>query len=106
MFQGRWSARLFRTVESLSRPEGPELSSLLDRKAKEDATAVREFAANPEISDGIIGFHAQQAVEKWIKAVMALRGVSQARIHDIGRLLQLLENEGIELPAALTDSMS
>lgn len=83
----------------MSRPEGPELASLLDRKAKEDATAVREFAANSEISDGIIGFHAQQAVEKWLKAAMALHGVSQARIHDIGRLLQLLENEDIELPA-------
>lgn len=82
----------------MSKPEGAELAALLDRKAREDATAVREFAANPEISDGIIGFHAQQAIEKWLKAAMALHGVSQARIHDIGRLLQLLENEGIELP--------
>jgi hypothetical protein len=38
-----------------------ELAALLARKATEDAVAVREFAANPEITDGIIGFHAQQA---------------------------------------------
>jgi HEPN domain-containing protein len=83
----------------LSERENSELAALLARKAKEDATAVREFAANPEIADGIIGFHAQQAVEKWLKAVMVLRGLSQARIHDLGRLLQILESESIELPA-------
>jgi HEPN domain-containing protein len=82
----------------LSRDEQAELAALLERKAREDATAVREFAGNPEISDGIIGFHAQQAIEKWLKAVMALRGIPQARIHDIGRLLQLLEGDGVELP--------
>jgi HEPN domain-containing protein len=82
----------------LSNPEGAELAALLDRKAKEDATAVREFAANSEISDGIIGFHAQQAVEKWLKAAMAHRGVVQPRIHDLGRLVQVLESERIELP--------
>ncbi len=75
-----------------------DVPALLSRKAGEDATAVREFAANHEISDGIIGFHAQQAVEKWLKSVMALHGVSQPRIHDIGRLLQLLTKEGVDLP--------
>lgn len=59
---------------------------------------VREFAENFEIADGIIGFHAQQAVEKWLKAVMVLRGIRHPRIHDLGRLLQMLENTGIELP--------
>ena len=28
----------------------------------------------------------------------ALRGIQQARIHDIGRLVQLLESDGVELP--------
>lgn len=83
----------------MSELEGTRLATLLARKAKEDATAVREFAANPEISDGIIGFHAQQAVEKWLKTVMALHDIPQARIHDLGRLLQMLEGAGIELPA-------
>jgi len=82
----------------LSKREDADLAALLARKAGEDATAVREFAANPEISDGIIGFHAQQAVEKWLKAAMALHGIRQARIHDLGRLLQILEDAGVELP--------
>jgi HEPN domain. len=83
----------------LSRLEGPELAALLARKAREDAVAVREFAGNPEIADGIVGFHAQQAIEKWLKAVMALRNLREARIHDIGRLLQLLDKDGAELPS-------
>ena len=77
-----------------------ELAALLARKAEEDATAVRELVANPEIADGIIGFHAQQAIEKWLKAVMALRGMRQTRIHDINRLSELLEENGAELPTA------
>jgi len=82
----------------LSRDEQAELAAPLARKAQEDATAVREFGGNLEIADGIIGFHAQQAVEKWLKAVMARRGIPQARIHDIGRLLQLLQDDGAPLP--------
>lgn len=82
----------------MSKPEDAGLAARLARKAQEDATAVREFAANPEISDGIIGFHAQQAIEKWLKAAMAVHGIRETRIHDLGRLLQILENEGVSLP--------
>lgn len=85
---------------SSSRPEGAELAALMARKARADATAMRELAGNPQITDEIVGFHAQQAIEKWLKAVLAARGMPEARIHDIGRLLQLLEKDGAELPAA------
>ncbi|HWC49872.1 MAG TPA: HEPN domain-containing protein [Solirubrobacterales bacterium] len=90
--------RRFKPGESLSGDDQEGLAALLARKAQEDATAVREFGGNSEIADGIIGFHAQQAVEKWLKAVMAQRSIAQPRIHDIGRLLQLLREEGIPLP--------
>ena len=52
-----------------------ETSRILVQKAEEDATGVREFAANAEIADSIIGFHAQQAVEKWLKAVTVALGI-------------------------------
>jgi len=48
--------------------EPAELAALLARKASADATAMRELADNSDISDEIVGFHAQQAVEKWLKA--------------------------------------
>lgn len=79
-----------------------EVSRILAEKAAEDAIAVREFAGNAGIADSIIGFHAQQAVEKWLKAVMAKRGLKQTRTHDIDRLLEILTNNGCELPPAGT----
>lgn len=66
-------------------PDLSETSRILLKKAEEDATAVREFANNSEIGDSIIGFHARQAVEKWLKAVTATTGVRHSTIHDIDR---------------------
>jgi HEPN domain-containing protein len=79
-------------------PDLAETSRILLKKAEEDATAVREFAGNPEIGDSIIGFHAQQAVEKWLKAVTAASGVRHSTIHDIDRLIEIAEAIGIEVP--------
>lgn len=78
--------------------DAAELAERLARKAQADATAARKLAADPEIADDIIGFHAQQAVEKWLKAVMAARRLRQTRIHDLDRLGELLEEDGVELP--------
>jgi HEPN domain-containing protein len=72
---------------SLSRPEGSDLARILARKAEGDAKAMRRLASDPEIDDDAVGFHAQQAIEKWLKAVMVSRGLEEARIHDLGRLL-------------------
>lgn len=79
-------------------PETGDLARVLARKADDDSRAMRLLAPNPEISDEIVGFHAQQAVEKWLKAVMALHGLEEARIHDLGRLLEILGEAGVDLP--------
>ena len=42
--------------------------------AREDAGAAR-LIADAEVPDRIVGFHAQQAVEMFLKAVLAMRGV-------------------------------
>jgi HEPN domain-containing protein len=82
----------------LSRPEGRDLARVLARKAEGDAKAMRRLASDPGIDDEAVGFHAQQAIEKWLKAVMAFHGLEEARIHDLGRLLELLQDTGVELP--------
>jgi HEPN domain-containing protein len=79
-------------------PEARDLAKVLARKAQGDAKVVRTLAAYPDIDDEAIGFHAQQAIEKWLKAVMALQGLEEARIHDLGRLLEILGEAGIDLP--------
>jgi HEPN domain-containing protein len=43
-------------------------------------------------------FHAQQAAEKAIKAVLLSRGIDFPLIHDIEQLLEIAESNGIELP--------
>jgi HEPN domain-containing protein len=82
----------------LSRPEGRDLAKVLARKAEGDAKAMRRLAPDPEIDDEAVGFHAQQAIEKWLKAVMALQGLEEARIHDLGRLLEILGEAGVDPP--------
>jgi len=82
----------------LSRPEGRDLARILARKAEGDAKAMRRLASDPEIDDEAVGFHAQQAIEKWLKAVMALYGLEEARIHDLGRLLEILSEAAVDSP--------
>jgi HEPN domain-containing protein len=45
------------------------------------------LASKPEISDEIVGFHAQQAVEKWLKAVLGSRSIEFEYTHDLRRLI-------------------
>ncbi|HST69186.1 MAG TPA: HEPN domain-containing protein [Solirubrobacterales bacterium] len=79
-------------------PDAGDLAKVLARKATGDARVARKLAPDPEIDDEAIGFHAQQAVEKWLKAVMAFHGLEEARIHDLGRLLEILDSAGIDPP--------
>jgi HEPN domain-containing protein len=77
--------------------EPAELAAQLARKAEEDQVAVSEFIGNPRVGDGVIGFHAQQAVEKWLKAVIASRGQKYDRTHDIDRLIEVVTTIGVEI---------
>ena len=43
-------------------------------------------------------FEAQQAVEKAIKSVMIRRGIEFPYVHDLGRLLSVLEADGEPIP--------
>lgn len=82
----------------MSTPEQQELAKVLARKAEGDAKAMRLLAGNGEIDDEAVGFHAQQAIEKWIKSVMATNGLPEERTHDLSVLLQILAAAGIEAP--------
>jgi HEPN domain-containing protein len=70
-------------------PHSPQAQQMLDY-ARGDATALRTLGADPDIPDRIVGFHAQQSVEKAMKSVMLSRRVKPPRIHDLGRLTQML----------------
>ena len=91
--------RRWARVGFLSRPDARDLAKVLARKAEDDAKAMQLLASNPEISDEIVGFHAQQAIEKWLKAAMALHGLERPAF-TTRRLLEILGQAGIDLPPA------
>ena len=78
-------------------------AAILARKAHDDAAAMRELSGNPEISDEIIGFHAQQAVEKWLKALLGSKGVNFEYTHDLRRLIAEVEAAVGEFPFATAE---
>jgi hypothetical protein len=54
-------------------------------------TLVRKVCSDADVADSIVGFHAQQAAEKLIKAVLAARGVTFVKSHALGYLIGLVE---------------
>ena len=51
-----------------------------------------------ESDDEAIGFHAQQAVEKCLKAVLSLHQIPFRKTHDLGELIDLLSDAGKPTP--------
>lgn len=54
----------------------------------------------PEAHLSIVLFHAQQAVEKSLKAALFSRRIEFRRTHNLTELAQLLRQGGIEMPVA------
>ena len=75
-----------------------DLASRFIAKGEEDLLAAKALVDNPEISDDIVGFHCQQAVEKFLKAVLTKEGVVFRKTHDLEELLDLMEDNGLPLP--------
>lgn len=83
-------------------PESADLALLLSRKAAGDEDVVRRLIDIPEVVDDTLGFHAQQAVEKLIKAVLVRNGVAYDRTHNIAYLLTLLDGAGVDPPTGVS----
>lgn len=84
----------------MSPPELERAAALLVR-ADADLAAVRALEANEAVSDEIVGFHAQQAAEKLLKAVLAAHAIEYPRTHSIRFLIDLLADHGVDLPQSL-----
>jgi HEPN domain-containing protein len=82
----------------LSRRDNRDWGRVLAKKAEGDVKAMRRLSSDPEIGDDVVGFHAQQAIEKWLKAVVVSHDLEFERSHDFGQLLDILDGAGIEAP--------
>lgn len=81
-----------------------EVAAGLLARACDDAAAVRAVIDVAGVTDAIVGFHAQQAVEKSIKAVLASREQRFPLTHDVEGLLERCDQAGVEGPAELEHS--
>jgi len=83
----------------------PDQAQDLLLMARKDFDALRGMLDNPLFADEIVGFHAQQAIEKALKAWLAARSVSFPLTHDLSRLLGLLEENGNDVSVLATRSI-
>jgi HEPN domain-containing protein len=72
--------------------------ALLIDSASQDVAACKLLADSHGIGDAIVGFHAQQAIEKSLKAVLSARMIEFRRTHDLISLLDLLQDNGVLAP--------
>ena len=70
------------------------------RTAARDIQAFQVLKGAPEINLASVCFHAQQAVEKLLEAILFLRQVELRRTHDLVELALLLSQHGMETPIA------
>ncbi len=73
-----------------------EVSVLLAMAVK-DIDLLRFIVSSDLVADEIFGFHGQQAVEKSLKAWVYLAGGTFDRIHDLRRLLIVLQDAGFNV---------
>lgn len=71
------------------------------RKAAQDEYVLDRLLADPGAPDEQLGFHAQQAAEKLLKAALFALGAEPPRTHHLAQLGALLAANANPLPAAL-----
>ncbi len=75
-----------------------DLARRLLAVADNDIRAFQKLAEDKDISDASVGFHAQQAVEKCLKAILALHSIKFRKQHDLGELLDLFDENKLPQP--------
>jgi len=75
-----------------------EAARVLLAKARQDEYVLERFVADANAADETFGFHAQQAAEKLLKAVLAGHGGVYPRTHRLGDLLDLAREHKLPLP--------
>ncbi len=83
-----------------------KLAKLLLQKAEQDRYVVDRLLEDSSAPDEVVGFHAQQAVEKLMKAVLAHRSVEYQWTHQLERLVTLIRNAGISYPPELSEAVA
>jgi HEPN domain-containing protein len=74
------------------------------RRAAQGDFTVEKLLPDTSSPDAVIGFHAQQAIEKMLKAALSVTGVRYHRTHDLVELIDLLRDSGVDIPEEVEDA--
>jgi len=80
-----------------------EQAKRLRHKAAVDEEAMTILMGAGASADEVIGFHAQQAVEKLLKALLSHRHIAFRRTHDLTELIDLLAANGVSMPPEIAE---
>lgn len=72
-------------------------------KGREDETLLRKILDIEEVSDDTFGYHVQQAIEKYLKAILAIDQVRPTKTHNLTKLISEVETTSREIPQDLQD---
>jgi HEPN domain-containing protein len=86
----------------LLRPEHIEVADLLLQRARDDLAALRVLAPDETQGDHVVGFHAQQTVEKALKAALVMLEIEIPRTHELAYVVSLLDDTEAEVPEAMS----
>jgi HEPN domain-containing protein len=60
--------------------------------------------AEKDMSDDVVGFHAQQAVEKALKVALVMADIDFPRTHDLRELVDIGVDDGVAVPDSIHEA--
>lgn len=75
-----------------------KFAHLFIAKANQDIVVFEKWRLDPQIPQEIVGFHAQQAAEKMLKAVLTFRYIEFPFTHRLSELIDLCRDNNILIP--------
>ncbi len=80
----------------MAKSDKEHAAQLLTMSVK-DHNALAGMLGTSNFSEEVFGFHAQQAVEKALKAWIAALGLTYPKSHDVSALIKILKDAGQDL---------
>lgn len=87
-----------------SQSPSADLARSFARSARDDLDALVALHEIPGIADAVVGFHAQQAVEKALKAAIVNAGGELHRTHDLRFLVRQARDLTIAVPSEVAEA--
>lgn len=75
-----------------------DLAKAFLAKCREDEVLLERIVSDDAVADALFGFHAQQATEKYLKAILAIDQVRPERTHDLEVLAEQCARAGHPVP--------